>query len=130
MALIPSYWRETPQRYRYEGNRCKECGKVFFPPRRSCGPWCSCTLEPHVMATAGKLLAYTIIYIAPDQFTDEAPYALGICEMADGARITAQLVDCPHDQIKLGMPVQIEFRKIQEDGAAGILMYGYKVVPA
>jgi uncharacterized protein len=39
-------------------------------------------------------------------------------------------VDCPHDKLAVGMAVQIEFRKIQEDGHAGILMYGYKVVPA
>jgi uncharacterized protein len=130
MSSIAGYWRETPQRYRYEANKCKECGRVFFPPRRSCGPWCSCHLEPHTMAATGKLLTYTIIHIAPDQFGDEAPYILGICEMTDGARITAQVVDCPHDKLAVGMAVQIEFRKIQEDGHAGILMYGYKVVPA
>ena len=141
MAFIPSYWRETPQRYRYEGNRCVKCdckhdskcdcetGQVFFPPRRTCCPWCDCTLEPCTIATTGKLLTYTIIVVPPTQFGDEAPYALGICEMDDGARLTAQIVDVPLDQVEIGMSVRIEFRKIQQDGHAGILMYGYKVVP-
>jgi uncharacterized OB-fold protein len=44
--------------------------------------------------------------------------------------LTAQVVDVPLEDIKVGMPVRIEFRKIQKDGHAGILMYGYKVVPA
>ena len=142
MAFIPSYWREIPQRYRYEGSKCThhesssadckaDCeGKVFFPPRRACSPWCDCEMEPLTIATTGKLLTYTVIHIAPQQFTDEAPYVLGICEMDDGARITSQLVDCPLDDVKVGMPVKIEFRRIQQDGEAGILMYGYKVVPA
>ena len=30
------YWREIPQRYRYEAGRCAKCGKVFFPPRLVC----------------------------------------------------------------------------------------------
>jgi len=142
MAFIPSYWREQAQRYRYEGNQCVKCdcqddgrcdfgpGHVFFPPRRVCCPWHTCQLEPHRIATTGKLLTYTIIVIPPTQFGDEAPYALGICEMDDGARLTAQLVDVPHDQIEIGMPVRLEFRKVQKDGEAGILMYGYKAVPA
>ena len=75
------------------------------------------------------MLTYTVIHIPPTQFSDEAPYALAVCEMTDGARLTAQVVDCPLDKIEIGMPVRIEFRKIQQDGEAGVLMYGYKVVP-
>ncbi|MEP0813114.1 MAG: Zn-ribbon domain-containing OB-fold protein [bacterium] len=127
---VPGYWREQPQRYRYEANRCKSCGKVFFPPRRVCEPGCDpANLEPCKLSQTGKVLTYTIIHIGPTQFADEAPYAMAICEMDGGGRITAQLVDCPFDKIEVGMPVRIEFRKIQQDGHAGILMYGYKVVP-
>jgi uncharacterized OB-fold protein len=130
MASVPNYWRQEPQRYRYEANKCESCDRVFFPPRLSCGLDCAEELKPVTLATTGKVLTYTIIHIAPTQFTDEAPYAMAICEMDGGGRITAQLVDCPFANIKIGMPVRIEFRKIQEDGHHGILMYGYKVVPA
>jgi uncharacterized OB-fold protein len=129
MASVPNYWRQEPQRYRYEANKCESCDKVFFPPRRCCGLDCAEELKPVTLATTGKVLTYTIIHIAPTQFTDEAPYAMAICEMDGGGRITAQLVDCPFADIKIGMPVRIEFRKIQQDGHHGILMYGYKVVP-
>jgi uncharacterized OB-fold protein len=130
MASVPNYWRQEPQRYRYEANKCESCDRVFFPPRLSCGLDCAEELKPVTLATTGKVLTYTIIHIAPTQFTDEAPYAMAICEMDGGGRITAQLVDCPFANIKIGMPVRIEFRKIQQDGHHGILMYGYKVVPA
>jgi uncharacterized OB-fold protein len=129
MASVPNYWRQEPQRYRYEANKCESCDRVFFPPRLSCGLDCAEELKPVTLATTGKVLTYTIIHIAPTQFTDEAPYAMAICEMDGGGRITAQLVDCPFANIKIGMPVRIEFRKIQQDGHHGILMYGYKVVP-
>lgn len=137
MAFIPSYWREIPQRYRYEANRCKDssccddsCTGQFFPPRRTCGPWCDCELVPYTVAQTGKVLTYTIIRVGPTNFADEVPYALAVAEMEDGTRLTAQLVDVPVDEVKNGMPVKIEFRKVQKDGEAGILMYGYKLVPA
>jgi len=142
MAFIPSYWRQQPQRYRYEGNKSIKCecrkddnctcevGQIYFPPRITCCPWCNCELGPTELARTGKVLTYTIIHIPPTEFGDEAPYALAICEMDAGARLTAQLVDVPLDQVKTGMAVRIEFRKIQQAGHDGILMYGYKVVPA
>ncbi len=54
---------------------------------------------------------------------------LAVLEMTDGARMTAQVVDVPLEKVKVGMKVKIEFRKIQQDGHAGILQYGYKAVP-
>ncbi len=129
MASVPGYWRERAQRLRYEGNKCTETGEVFLPPRRTADPFGESTLEPHTLSTTGKVLTYTVIRVAPTQFVDEAPYAIAICEMDGGGRITAQLVDCPFENIKIGMPVRIEFRLIQKDGHHGILMYGYKVVP-
>jgi uncharacterized OB-fold protein len=51
-------------------------------------------------------------------------------ELDGGGRITAQIADCPLDDVKIGQRVKVEFRRIQEDGQAGILCYGYKCVPA
>ena len=77
----------------------------------------------------GKLLTYTVIRVAPSQFTDEAPYALGIAELSNGVKLTAQVVDCDVDKIKVGMEVRIEFRRIQTHDTHGVLSYGYKFVP-
>jgi len=58
-----------------------------------------------------------------------APYAVGIVELEDGVRLTAQIVDCSFDELRVGLPVKIEFRRIYEEGKAGIICYGYKFVP-
>jgi hypothetical protein len=55
---------------------------------------------------------------------------VGIVELDGGVSITTQIVDVPPDAIKLGQRVRIEFRRVQEDGDAGIICYGYKCVPA
>lgn len=129
MISVPKYWREIPQRYRLEAAKCKECGKIFFPPRLICSHCKGREFENIKLSREGKLLTYTIIRVPPSQFTDQAPYAIGIVEVKEGVKILMQITDCDLKELKTGMDVKIEFRKIQEDGDAGVICYGYKAVP-
>lgn len=130
MLTAQRYAREIPQRYRLEAGKCKKCGEIFFPPRLICAKCKGREFETVKLSDEGKVITYTVIRVPPTPFADEAPYAIGIVELNDGVRITTQIVDCELDQIKVGMPVRIEFRKILQEGSAGILCYGYKCVPA
>ena len=123
-------WRETPYRYRLEAKKCKKCGKVFFPGRLVCDECAHREFELIKLSNRGKLLTFTIIRVAPEGFTDQAPYAVGIVELEDKVRFTTQIVDIPLDDITIGMPMAVEFRKIRDDGHTGIHCYGYKCVPA
>ena len=118
-----------PQRYRYEAAQCEECGKVFFPPRLICSGCRSKQLKKKILSRRGTVLTYTVIRIPPSQFKDEAPYAMGIIELDDGGRINTQIVDCDFDILQVGMRVKIEFRRIQAEGEAGVIAYGYKCGP-
>jgi len=126
---IPSYWREIPRRYRLEGEKCKSCGKIFFPPRLICDSCHSTEFEPFQLKNEGHVLTYTIIRVAPSQFLDQVPYPVAIVELNPGVRICTQITDCNNDDIHIGMPVKLEFRKLSSDGDAGIVYYGYKAVP-
>ena len=125
----PRYWREIPQRYRLEAGKCKKCGKVYFPPRIICAECKSQEFETVNLQREGKLLTYTIIRVAPSQFVDQTPYAIGIVELNDGVKILSQIADCDLDKLEIGQKVRIEFRKIYQEGEAGIICYGYKCVP-
>lgn len=122
-------WREIPQRYRLEAAKCRGCGLVCFPPRVICPRCGSREFDKAKLAGSGKLLTYTIIRVAPQQFEDQAPYAAGIAELDDGVRLTAQIVDCDFSKLAVGMRVKVEFRRIYEEGAAGVIYYGYKFIP-
>jgi uncharacterized OB-fold protein len=130
MANPARYWREIPQRYRLEAGKCKSCGEIYFPPRLICARCRSRQFETVKLRDEGHLVTYTIIRVGPSQFADQTPYAVGIVELDGGVRITSQIVDCALDKLTVGQRVRVEFRRIQKDGDAGLLCYGYKCVPA
>ena len=129
---VPRFWREIPQRYNLIGNKCDECGLIFFPPRESC-PECRRKsfgkMKEYRLSDKGIVETYTIIYEAPEKFEGQTPYAIAIIKLKEGPKITAQIVDCKLDDIKIGMKVKSTFRKIQDDGYVGAIYYGYKFKP-
>ncbi len=129
MPTPSRYWREIPQRYRLEAGKCKNCGFIAFPPRTVCPRCQSRAFETLTLADSGKVVSFTIIRVPPQPFSDQAPYAVGIVDLDDGVRLTGQIVDCAFEELKIGMRVKIEFRKVYEEGEAGVIYYGYKFVP-
>jgi uncharacterized OB-fold protein len=122
------YWREIPQRYRYEAMECAKCSKTFFPPRLVCSNCWGREFRKVTLPGEGVVETFTIIRVAPSGFTDEAPYAVGIVKLTNGVKLTTQIVDCAPEEIAIGDQVRLEFRRIRQDGEDGILCYGYKFV--
>ena len=124
----PRYWRGIPQHYRLEAVKAAN-GEVMFPPRAVASDG-SRELTPYELPHEGKLIAFTILSDAIPGFAVDPPFAVGIVELSDGTRLSAQITGVNLDQIKVGMALRYAFRKLQEDGVAGTLTYGYKFVPA
>ena len=129
MPTPSRYWREIPQRYRYEAAKCAKCGFIAFPPRGVCPRCGNREFAPTRLAESGALLTYTVIRVPPATFEDQSPYVLGIAELDDGVRLTAQVVDCDAAALKVGTRVKLEFRRISQESEAGVIYYGYKFVP-
>jgi uncharacterized OB-fold protein len=126
--IVPRYTREIPQRLRLEANRCADCDYISFPVRRVCPHCHSTNFKLLALKPEGKVITFTIIYVAADEFALQVPFAVGIIETVEGARLTAQIVDCVPEEISVGSDVYLITRKIQKEGHAGILQYGYKAV--
>ena len=122
-------WREYPHRYRMEASKFKKSGKTYYP-KRMIDPETGDTEQEMVfLPYEGKIITYTVVRIAPKQWGDVGPYGLAIIELTDGTRIFGQMTDCNVNEIKIGDEVRLEFRKIQSEGAHGVLSYGHKFVP-
>lgn len=124
---VPRFWREIPNRYNLIGTKCKNCNKVFFPPRYIC-PNCRRVgkLEPYKLKGRGKIYSYAITYVPSNGFEDQVPYVLAIVELEEGPKITTQVTDCDPNDIKIGDEVEIVFRRMGEEGEEGVIYYGYK----
>ena len=129
---VPRFWREIQQRYNLIGNQCGECKKFYFPPRETC-PYCRRksigNMKTVKFSGEGEIITYTIIHEAPENFEGQTPYPMAIIQLEEGPKLTAQIVDCKLEDVKIGMPVKSTFRKIQEDGYIGAIYYGYKFKP-
>jgi uncharacterized OB-fold protein len=126
---VARFWREIPQRYSVIGNICGSCERVFFPPRESC-PYCRRKsigkMKELQLSGKGEVITYTIIHVGSENFEEQIPYPIAIIKLEEGPQVTAQIVDCPIEEVKIGMKVESTFRRIQEDGYTGAIYYGYK----
>ncbi|MFC2162598.1 Zn-ribbon domain-containing OB-fold protein [Candidatus Altiarchaeota archaeon] len=122
------HWRLIPSRYNLVGTRCSNCDTKFFPPRNLC-PDCrrKGKIEEFCFGGDGEILSYTIVRAAPTGFDFMKPYGLAIIKLDEGdVMLTAQIVDCKIEDIKVGRKVRMVFRKIIADDEEGIIRYGYK----
>ncbi len=122
-------WREYPQRYRLEAVKFKKSGQTYFPPRQVDPTNGDTECEKVILPETGKVVTYTVIRVAPAQWSDLSPYAIAIAELTDGTRLMGQMTDVDVEKVKIGMEVRIEFRRVQTEGSHGVLSYGYKFVP-
>jgi uncharacterized OB-fold protein len=103
---VARFWREIPQRYNFIGNKCGSCERIFFPPREAC-PYCRRKslgkMADIKLDGKGKIITYSIIHVGPEDFEEQIPYPIAIVELDEGPRITAQIVDCNLNDIKIGM---------------------------
>ena len=127
MANSQRYHREIRHRYRLEAQKF-DSGYVTLPRRYIDPTSGSKKYEDITLKGEGTILTYTIVHIPADDYGHEAPFPIAIIETDEGARLTAQVVDCEHSDIKIGGRVKLIFRKIMEEGHSGIINYGYKAL--
>ena len=126
---LPRHWRLRDVRYRLEGNRCDDCGTLFFPPRKLCPECRSERLTPQGLSGRGEVYSYTTVYKGPAGFADFLPYTVALVRLEEGPLITAQLTDVDPDEVTIGMPVEMVTRTLREYGKDGLIVYGYKFRP-
>jgi len=131
---IARFWRETPRRYNLGGSKCTNCGTVYFPPRAVC-PECPAhrqTIEkmvPFQLSGEGEVLSYTIVHEPAEGFEMQVPYVLALVKTQEGPVLTGQVVDVSPEEVGIGLKVHATFRKLREEGRAGVIHYGYKFAP-
>lgn len=119
--------RPRPAYYRLEGQRCASCQAVQFPPRTTCRICRARTLERHRLSGRGTVYSHAEVGQAPRGFAP--PYLVALVQLDEGLLVTAQLTDVDPEDVVIGLPVEMVTRRLQEHGAQGYVVYGYKFRP-
>lgn len=121
-------WRNYKDRYRLNGYKCTSCGATYFEKKGlcTCG---NLDFSEINFSGKGKIVSFTQINSGPEVFETQAPYCVAIIDLEEGARLSAQVVDCKYEELKIGTEVEAVFRKFYKSGEKGVIHYGTKFIP-
>ena len=119
-----AHWRNYASHYTLTATKCAQCETVHFPKEYicTCG---SREFDKIRLSGYGTLLTYTTVINPPTRFVGQAPYTVGIIQLDEGPKITAQIT-ARSTELKIGMRMNTCFRKLYAYGNQGAIQYGIK----
>ncbi|MFJ6100309.1 bifunctional MaoC family dehydratase N-terminal/OB-fold nucleic acid binding domain-containing protein [Streptomyces sp. NPDC092359] len=94
--------------------RCGGCAALRLPWLPGCADCGSREWDTVEASGAGTVFSYVVMH-HPSFPAFDPPYAVGLIELAEGVRIISNVVGVPHDEVRIGMPVRLEFLRVDED---------------
>lgn len=94
--------------------RCGACHALRHPPGPAC-PECGALKPEHVVASGrGEVYSY-VVHHHPPVPGRELPFVVALVELAEGVRMLAELVGTPPEEVRVGLPVRVEFLRVDEE---------------
>lgn len=119
-------WREARQDLQLYGVRCRQCGALSYPRRRVClGCGTKDNFDDEKLSRRGTVFTFTRDYLFP---SPESPVAMVVADMEGGSRFYAQFTDADPQEVEIGLPVELTFRRLHEGG--DVVHYFWKFRPA
>ncbi|MEU0582181.1 OB-fold domain-containing protein [Streptomyces sp. NPDC006132] len=94
--------------------RCTACRALRFPWLPGCHGCGSPDWDTVAASGEGTVYSYVVMHHPPFP-AFEPPYAVGLIELAEGVRIVSNVVGVPYDEVRIGMPVRLEFRRYDDE---------------
>ncbi|MDQ1009765.1 putative OB-fold protein [Streptomyces sp. V4I23] len=94
--------------------RCGGCGRLRLPWLPGCAACGSPDWDTVAASGAGTVFSYVVMHHPPFPAFDP-PYAVGLIELAEGVRFVSNVVGVPYDKVRIGMPVELEFLRVDDD---------------
>jgi len=118
--------RESDQILRFRGQKCRRCGTIQYPKQYVC---VQCQAkgdfdEVRLSDKRGELFSYSMDERAKVLVL---PNVLAIVDFEGGGRFSSVMTDRDPKNLKVGMPVELTFRKIHD--GSGIHNYYWKCRP-
>ena len=89
--------------------KCLKCGKMHLPPRPMCDSCYGQEFSWMEVSGKGRLMTYSIIYVAPPQFQVFVPYTIGIIQLESGLRLPGMIFGLSEEKLKVGVELSVDF---------------------
>jgi uncharacterized OB-fold protein len=93
--------------------RCGACGYWIHPPSPRCPECLGTDVAPAAVSGRATLHSFTVNH--QQWIPDTAPYVIGLVEFPEqqGLRLTTNVVECPIDDVKIGMALTVTFEEYE-----------------
>lgn len=107
--------QDTPWEFGLTGIRCLTCQAISYPAQSRCHICSSERVQPQHIQTNGEVFTFTIDYLHDSL---SSPTTMIVADLAGGGRVYLQGTDDLAHDVKIGLPVELAFRRIHdgEDG--------------
>lgn len=103
------YW-EGAKRHELMLKRCTRCGRHFHLEYQCWDCPEDSTLEWVKASGQGTVYTFNVFHQAYHPgFKDDLPYNTAVIELAEGPLLISNIVGCPNEEIRIGMPVEAVF---------------------
>ncbi|MCU0577360.1 MAG: zinc ribbon domain-containing protein [Desulfobacterota bacterium] len=127
---LTALWRKRKMIMGFVGYRCTKCGTPQYPPMPMCvNPQCQEAghFEDYEFAVKpGKVEMFTGDLLSPSV---DPPAVYGVVSFEGGGRALVDFTDCDMNQVKVGIPIRMTFRRRSRDQMRGFTGYFWKAVP-
>ena len=96
--------------------RCAACGTFRHPPQPMCAECGSMEKDWAPVSGRGEIFSYaTTRQPIHPALRDRVPFTSVIVELAEGVHLTSNVLDCSAEEIYIGMPVTVEFERVDDE---------------
>lgn len=95
--------------------RCNACGYYIHPPSPRCAECMSKDIAPQVVSGRATVHTFTVNHHAwIPGFTPPYVVAIVTLEEQESVRIMTNILDCPIEEVSIGMPVEVTFEQHED----------------
>ena len=125
-ASPAALWREVDQNIKLYGVKCRICGTFQFPPQDVCTKCYNRNQFEKIRFSdrRGELFTYSSDHVS---WSPESPLITAIVNFEGGGRIQCLMTEAKEEELKVGMQLDMSFRKL--DFREGINVYSWKSIP-
>ncbi|PWI16592.1 hypothetical protein DI272_22330 [Streptomyces sp. Act143] len=107
------FW-EGVREHRLLIQRCTACSTLRHPWLPGCAACGHPEWDTVEASGAGEVYSYVVMHHPPFPAFDP-PYAVALIELTEGVRMISNVLGVPCDEVRIGMPVRLEFKEYDEE---------------